>query len=93
MFYVKLPFEVYEIMSILGRESLVSTSSISQIDDWVIGDRCYVNGSKLGKVSFLGETRFAAGEWAGIALDEAQGKNDGSVAGVRYFQVSSEVLG
>ena len=39
-----------------------------------------------GKIAFLGETKFASGEWAGIVLDEPVGKNDGSVAGVRYFQ-------
>ena len=39
-----------------------------------------------GKIAFLGETKFAPGEWAGIVLDEPVGKNDGSVAGVRYFQ-------
>ena len=26
------------------------------------------------------------GEWAGIALDTPVGKNDGAVAGIRYFQ-------
>lgn len=56
-------------------------------DDWIVGDRCYVNGVKSGKVAFLGETRFAAGEWAGVVLDDPTGKNDGSVNGVRYFQV------
>ena len=39
-----------------------------------------------GKIAFIGETKFAPGEWAGIVLDEPVGKNDGSVAGVRYFQ-------
>ncbi len=26
------------------------------------------------------------GDWAGVVLDEAVGKNDGTVAGIRYFQ-------
>lgn len=32
-----------------------------------------------------GETDFAANQWAGIELDDPVGKNDGSVAGKRYF--------
>lgn len=46
----------------------------------------WVNGNKPGYVQFLGETQFAPGQWAGIVLDEPIGKNDGSVAGIRYFQ-------
>lgn len=45
-----------------------------------------MNGNKPGFIQFLGETQFAPGQWAGIVLDEPIGKNDGSVAGVRYFQ-------
>lgn len=55
-------------------------------DDFIIGDRVYVNGSKPGYIAFLGETQFAAGEWAGVVLDEFIGKNDGSINGIRYFQ-------
>lgn len=46
----------------------------------------WVNGDKPGFVQFIGSTQFAPGQWAGIVLDEPIGKNDGSVAGVRYFQ-------
>ncbi|XP_012725066.3 CAP-Gly domain-containing linker protein 1 isoform X1 [Fundulus heteroclitus] len=54
--------------------------------DFQIGDRVWVNGDKPGYVQFVGGTQFAPGQWAGIVLDEPIGKNDGSVAGVRYFQ-------
>ncbi|XP_028400566.1 CAP-Gly domain-containing linker protein 1-like isoform X2 [Dendronephthya gigantea] len=50
-----------------------------------VGDRVLVAGSKSGVIEYLGETKFAKGLWAGVKLDEAGGKNDGSVAGVRYF--------
>ncbi|CAI5667611.1 unnamed protein product [Oreochromis niloticus] len=54
--------------------------------DFKIGERVWVNGNKPGYVHFVGGTQFAPGQWAGIVLDESIGKNDGSVAGVRYFQ-------
>src|SRR5436190_3591960 len=36
-------------------------------------------------VRFVGPTHFAVGDWIGIELDEATGKNDGAVQGERYF--------
>jgi len=50
-----------------------------------IGERVWVGGTKAGVVVFVGPTQFAAGEWVGVELDDAVGKNDGSVNGVRYF--------
>ncbi|XP_062268670.1 CAP-Gly domain-containing linker protein 1 isoform X2 [Platichthys flesus] len=54
--------------------------------DFQLGERVWVNGNKPGSVQFIGGTQFAPGQWAGIVLEEPIGKNDGSVAGVRYFQ-------
>ncbi|XP_057209943.1 CAP-Gly domain-containing linker protein 1 isoform X3 [Triplophysa rosa] len=51
-----------------------------------MNERVLVAGSKAGVVRFLGETDFAKGEWCGVELDEPLGKNDGAVAGTRYFQ-------
>nr|CAD7438569.1 unnamed protein product [Timema bartmani] len=55
-------------------------------DSFIIGERVWVGGTKPGQIAYIGETQFAPGDWAGIVLDEPVGKNDGSVAGVRYFQ-------
>lgn len=67
----------------------VSSESPDTAKEFKVGDRVWVNGNKPGYIQFLGETQFAPGQWAGIVLDEAIGKNDGSVAGVRYFQSES----
>ncbi|XP_032365626.1 CAP-Gly domain-containing linker protein 1-like [Etheostoma spectabile] len=67
-------------------KSAASASGGDAGESFQIGERVWVNGNKPGYIQFLGEAEFALGQWAGIVLDEPIGKNDGSVAGVRYFQ-------
>ncbi|XP_038669856.1 CAP-Gly domain-containing linker protein 4-like isoform X2 [Scyliorhinus canicula] len=40
---------------------------------------------QVGTLRFCGTTEFASGQWAGIELDEPEGKNDGSICGIQYF--------
>ncbi|XP_062502661.1 CAP-Gly domain-containing linker protein 4-like isoform X2 [Corticium candelabrum] len=54
--------------------------------DFNLGDRIIVGGSRSGTLRFFGEAEFAPGKWAGIELDDAVGKNDGSVQGKVYFK-------
>lgn len=54
-----------------------------------IGSRVEVTGKdSQGTVAFIGTTSFAAGKWIGVILDDPKGKNNGSVQGKSYFQVS-----
>lgn len=65
--------------------SIVSKTTSSLLK---VGDKVLVNttsGMKRGTLLYLGSTDFATGVWAGIELTEPSGKNDGSVAGKRYF--------
>lgn len=51
-----------------------------------VGDSVLVDGQKEGTVGFIGTTQFARGVWAGVILDTPEGKNDGTVSGVQYFE-------
>ncbi|XP_006525211.1 CAP-Gly domain-containing linker protein 4 isoform X3 [Mus musculus] len=51
-----------------------------------LGDRVVIAGQKVGTLRFCGTTEFASGQWAGIELDEPEGKNNGSVGRVQYFK-------
>ncbi|KAB5582666.1 putative Alp11-like protein of tubulin-folding cofactor B [Coniochaeta sp. 2T2.1] len=61
-----------------------------------VGKRCRVGGddARRGEVKYVGEVKEipgAIGAWVGVELDEPVGKNDGSIAGTRYWGEESEV--
>ncbi|KAK5136854.1 hypothetical protein LTR08_001776 [Meristemomyces frigidus] len=51
-----------------------------------VGQQIELNDGRVATVRFAGTTSFQLGDWIGVELDEATGKNDGSVKGERYFE-------
>ncbi|XP_053194615.1 kinesin-like protein KIF13B isoform X2 [Scomber japonicus] len=57
-----------------------------ELPEWLTeGVYVTVGSNKAGTVRYVGTTQFAEGVWVGVELDTPVGKNDGSVAGHRYF--------
>jgi hypothetical protein len=52
----------------------------------MVGLPIWVDGTKPGRIAYIGEVHFAKGDMAGVHLDRAEGKNNGTVGGVLYFQ-------
>lgn len=50
------------------------------------GRKVQLADQRTGIIRFSGHTQFAPGLWVGIELDDATGKNDGSVQDHRYFE-------
>ncbi|CAF3690128.1 unnamed protein product [Rotaria sp. Silwood1] len=51
-----------------------------------VGNRVLVNGLKSGTLRYIGTVKFANGLFCGVELDEPDGKHDGQIKDVRYFQ-------
>ena len=58
---------------------MISRAFADDPDLFIVGDRVWVQGVKPGYIQYIGEVKFAKGDWAGIVLDRPEGKNDGSV--------------
>ena len=63
----------------------------SDDDSFIIGDRVWVQGCKAGHIQYIGEVKFAPGEWAGIVLDRPEGKNNGTVNGGKFALFSPPI--
>eukprot|EP00002_Diphylleia_rotans_P018031 TRINITY_DN3492_c0_g1_i1.p1 TRINITY_DN3492_c0_g1~~TRINITY_DN3492_c0_g1_i1.p1 ORF type:complete len:102 (+),score=17.18 TRINITY_DN3492_c0_g1_i1:59-364(+) len=51
---------------------------------FAVGEKVSVNKVN-GEVAYYGTTKFSAGVWVGIVLEQPVGKNDGTVMGQQYF--------
>lgn len=63
----------------------INEESAEPLEDFKVDDKVWVNGTKPGVIAFIGETQFKEGIWAGIILETADGKNNGTLNGVTYF--------
>ena len=61
---------------------------MAELPEFQIGQTVELQDSRTATVQFVGPTHFAAGDWLGVELDDATGKNDGAVQGERYFTCS-----
>jgi hypothetical protein len=52
---------------------------------FTINQRVTVANTVQGNIRYIGQPDFAEGVWIGVELDEARGKNDGTVNGRAYF--------
>lgn len=50
-----------------------------------VGQVVQLTNGETATIRFVGPTEFQQGEWIGVEFDDPNGKNDGSVKGVRYF--------
>ena len=63
-------------------------AAVSSLNGLCIGDRCEVitEGCRgTGTIGYTGSVDGKEGIWLGVELDDAKGRNDGSVQGRRYF--------
>ncbi|MCJ1467293.1 hypothetical protein MMC07_005917 [Pseudocyphellaria aurata] len=58
---------------------------MAELSDFQIGQTVALPDGRIARVHFIGITQFASGDWLGVELDDASGKNDGAVQGQRYF--------
>nr|KAF6446302.1 CAP-Gly domain containing linker protein family member 4 [Rousettus aegyptiacus] len=71
---------------VLANHDRVTSKAVLTSVGLKLGDRVVIAGQKVGTLRFCGTTEFASGQWAGIELDEPEGKNNGSVGKVQYFK-------
>ncbi|KAM4692702.1 CAP-Gly domain-containing linker protein 4 [Discoglossus pictus] len=73
-------------VTLQSHDSVSGNATMLQSSGLKLGDRVLIAGQKVGTLRFCGPTEFAPGQWAGIEMEESEGKNDGSVGGVQYFK-------
>ncbi|KAJ7982715.1 Tubulin-folding cofactor E [Quillaja saponaria] len=63
--------------------------------EFKLGQRVHSSGDprRIGTVRYVGPVQGYSGKWVGVDWYNGEGKHDGSINGVRYFQAKSEKSG
>ncbi|XP_052190733.1 tubulin-folding cofactor E [Diospyros lotus] len=69
----------------------ISDPDNSELPEFRIGRRVHSAGDsrRIGTVKYVGPVQGYSGKWVGVDWDNGDGKHDGSLNGVRYFQAAS----
>ena len=70
----------------LRRPSATDAVLNSDTASLMVGQMVWVDGTKRGRIAYIGDVHFAKGEMAGVHLDAPVGKNNGTIGGILYFQ-------
>lgn len=64
-------------------------------ESYKLGQRVHSanDARRIGTVKYVGEVQGYSGTWLGVDWDYGNGKHDGSINGVRYFQAKSQKSG
>jgi len=74
-----------------NRSKQKEVEEIEELPEWLVQDVHVIVSTnsvlnKPGRVRYIGPTKFAPGTWIGVELEQAFGKNDGSLKGKSYFK-------
>ena len=58
---------------------------MGELSEFQIGQTVELSDGRAATIQFIGQTLFAPGDWIGVELQDASGKNNGEVQGQRYF--------
>ncbi|KAF0724920.1 hypothetical protein Ae201684P_008206 [Aphanomyces euteiches] len=71
-----------------SHEETLRETTVSQAIN--VGSKVIVYGKLKGEIAFIGPVHYAKGEFIGVILDEACGKNNGMIKGERYFDCPTQ---
>ncbi|KAK7246107.1 hypothetical protein RIF29_40966 [Crotalaria pallida] len=63
--------------------------------EFSVGQRVHASGDshRIGTVKYVGPVEGYSGTWVGVDWDDGEGKHDGSIKGIRYFQAKFDRSG